>query len=310
MLRVCRRRRHGGNIDLAAFTLVELLVSISIIALLVAVLLPSLKRAREQAQLAMCLANLRSQGAVILQYTIDHKGRLPPQFVWRLGPDGGEVRLINRILAGYQGHPFEERDDGEFNFHRPTGIWRCPKVRVARDNAERWTHSGTLHHAPNLWLFSSVWIDEFSDTVQVRSDALTGWEDRYGTSDWRQVDRIRRPTEIVAIMDNVSYSYGGHGTEDRAGRTYYGYSWQVVYDPDEDAFGSDNRGSHDALARRPALLVDGHVEALPANVTYWKGSQGRYRPGGNEGMETILYLQEVRRFMWFIEPGEYAGRAD
>ena len=60
-----------------AFTLVELLVVVSIIALLLAILLPSLGKAREQARSAKCLANLHSQGLAVLTYTVDYNGSLP-----------------------------------------------------------------------------------------------------------------------------------------------------------------------------------------------------------------------------------------
>lgn len=59
------------------FTLVELLVVIGIIAVLIAILLPALARAREQGKNAACMAQMRNLGQALLMYANDNKGRLP-----------------------------------------------------------------------------------------------------------------------------------------------------------------------------------------------------------------------------------------
>lgn len=54
-----------------AFTLIELLVVISIIALLLAILMPSLRKARLLAKLVVCQSNLKQWGFVFQMYTDD-----------------------------------------------------------------------------------------------------------------------------------------------------------------------------------------------------------------------------------------------
>lgn len=60
------------------FTLIELLVVISIIALLLSVLVPSLKKAREQAVLTKCRAYLRQYGLGVTMYAHDNDGKVVP----------------------------------------------------------------------------------------------------------------------------------------------------------------------------------------------------------------------------------------
>jgi len=69
--------------DQRAFTLVELLVVIGIIAVLISMLLPTLNKAREAARETQCMSNLRQWGMGFMIYSDSNKGQLP-----RDGDDG------------------------------------------------------------------------------------------------------------------------------------------------------------------------------------------------------------------------------
>ena len=60
-----------------AFTLIEILVVVAIIGLLVAILLPSLRRAREQAKTTVCMTQIRQLMTAALMYTQEYQGSLP-----------------------------------------------------------------------------------------------------------------------------------------------------------------------------------------------------------------------------------------
>jgi len=76
-------RRRG------AFTLIELLVVVAVITLLIAILLPSLSRAREQARTVKCAAGLRQWGIGVATYTSVNDGFLPAK-----GDDGSNTAPV------------------------------------------------------------------------------------------------------------------------------------------------------------------------------------------------------------------------
>jgi prepilin-type N-terminal cleavage/methylation domain-containing protein/prepilin-type processing-associated H-X9-DG protein len=78
-----------------AFTLVELLVVIGIIALLISILLPALSRARESANTIKCAANLRSIGQEMARYVAENRDTYPPCVDYN-----GEHKPLN-VARGY-----------------------------------------------------------------------------------------------------------------------------------------------------------------------------------------------------------------
>jgi prepilin-type N-terminal cleavage/methylation domain-containing protein/prepilin-type processing-associated H-X9-DG protein len=85
-----------------AFTLVELLVVIGIIALLLGILLPALARAREAANTIKCAANLHSIGLGMADYLANNKGAFPPSNFYKgLGFDSVTGQVPTEPTEGY-----------------------------------------------------------------------------------------------------------------------------------------------------------------------------------------------------------------
>jgi prepilin-type N-terminal cleavage/methylation domain-containing protein/prepilin-type processing-associated H-X9-DG protein len=73
------------------FTLVELLVVIAIIAVLIAMLLPAVLRAKESANRVKCASNLRQINVAQNVYATDNKGKYPRAHTQEVDPDGGLI---------------------------------------------------------------------------------------------------------------------------------------------------------------------------------------------------------------------------
>jgi prepilin-type N-terminal cleavage/methylation domain-containing protein len=82
-----------------AFTLVELLVVISIISVLSSLILPTLSGAREKARRVACINNLRQFGNALQMYSQDYNGRFP--VTQRAGPQPSALACLGLLYERY-----------------------------------------------------------------------------------------------------------------------------------------------------------------------------------------------------------------
>ena len=163
-------RRH-------AFTLIELLVVVSIIALLIAILLPSLQRAREQATRVACGANVHQIAIGVISYTLDSKGALP-----RLMSTGGHPFVTYWINNPTSAGPLQRVNLGLLlRFMPDPQSYYCPSV-----NSDE-THSLSFNGPDNAW------NDSLGDSIRrVRSSyparAYHAVRDVTGDYSWKIAD--------------------------------------------------------------------------------------------------------------------------
>jgi prepilin-type N-terminal cleavage/methylation domain-containing protein/prepilin-type processing-associated H-X9-DG protein len=145
------------------FTLVELLVVIGIIAILVALLLPALNKARQQAMMAQCQSNMKQIALGMLQYTFDNKGHMMTGWIdanavgCTTYPDGwgwaGELMFQGYVRSeNYYVNPLDTTAHPQTQISRNT-VFRCPAdldTNIFSANGEYPTDPGNFGYSISM----------------------------------------------------------------------------------------------------------------------------------------------------------------
>jgi prepilin-type N-terminal cleavage/methylation domain-containing protein/prepilin-type processing-associated H-X9-DG protein len=263
-----------------AFTLVELLVVIGIIAVLISILLPALSKARQAANQLVCSSNLKQLGNVFNFYVNDHQGSLPPGYWASPTYPGGGFKWYYYMPYTYklgigepQGLPSEfpvwlKKTDPQANY------FTCPSDLGAR----------------SYYAFSGNAIDNSGGGM-----SYTGNRNLLPNSRTVKISRVTPAPEVLLLTERYGggfYMDGSNAVAPNLGTFRYinGISEAAPTIGAANVDCPPNTGRHQAGTTTNVLFADFHVEAMPFNLVRFNNNlstgtslQARFNAGGEEG---------------------------
>lgn len=279
-----------------AFTLIELLVVVAIIALLMAILLPTLSSVKEQARKAVCLANLHSIGQSVQAYAAEDERQMimPLHGIMVRSGDEWLKRTVMWYAWGGRAAPEEFRTpDGNYllNETDPSGYWgtsRRPLTKSLYPDIAENERDVEVFHCP-----SDVGYPDLDQDVVIndapRDNALRPMYETVGNSYRGSLAQLLPGLNIHVPAERFSFGIWGQRLDvlQNTSRTVWGGDplfFNLIGSDFENAVPEVLRhGWHRDYMTDNELFVDGSarpIRAVPKDDPKWGPAPGNLAAWG------------------------------